>query len=208
MFPSTIIQSSNNDLIDQKVFHLCQQLNIKYSPHNPDILHISEDYSIENIRQIKNFLSQKPFQSPGKIILISHAQNLAPDAQNTLLKNLEDPGPNNYFILTTPKISSLIPTIISRCLIIRLGPQPKHQNKFQFDLPKNNKEAIDLSDQLSVNKENILPTLLQQLNHYHQSIIGSPSKKYSQTINKLIISIDMINNHIDPRFALDYFLLP
>lgn len=207
MFPSTIIQSANNLLIDQKISSICQQLNTTYSPNNPDILYISQDYTISSIRQIKNFLSQKPFQSPCKIILISNAQNLSLDAQNTLLKNLEEPGPNNYFILTIPKISFLIPTIISRCSLINLESQPKNLSKSQFNLPQNTSQAINLSDQLSVNKENILPILTDQLNFYHQSIIDSPSKKTSQTINKLIISINMINSHIDPKFALDYFLL-
>jgi DNA polymerase-3 subunit delta' len=78
----------------------------------------SEIIKIAQIRNIKNFLSQKSINSEKKIVLIIDAHFLNEAASNCLLKTLEEPS-NGIFILLTSKLNFLLDTIISRCQIIR-----------------------------------------------------------------------------------------
>ena len=73
---------------------------------------------IEQIRNIKNFLSQKSIESEKKIVLISNAHLLNESSSNCLLKTLEEPS-NGIFILITSKKNLLLDTIISRCQLVR-----------------------------------------------------------------------------------------
>jgi len=78
----------------------------------------SEIIKIAQIRNIKNFLSQKSINSEKKIVLIIDAHFLNEAASNCLLKTLEEPS-NGIFILLTSKLNFLLDTIISRCQIVR-----------------------------------------------------------------------------------------
>ena len=73
---------------------------------------------IEQIRNIKSFLSRKSIESGGKIVLIDDAHLLNEAASNCLLKTLEEPT-NGIFILLTSRLNLLLDTIISRCQLIR-----------------------------------------------------------------------------------------
>jgi len=92
---------------------------------HPDFLILNSPTSIgiEEIRTLQKRLSFKPFNQGPKIALIQNAQNLTLEAQNAFLKTLEEPLGNSQIILTAPSAESLLPTIVSRCQIIRLPPK-------------------------------------------------------------------------------------
>ena len=76
---------------------------------------------IEQIRNIKVFLSRKSIQAPKKFILIQDSHLLNESSSNCLLKTLEEPT-NGVFILLTSSLNLLLDTIISRCQLIRFKP--------------------------------------------------------------------------------------
>ncbi len=90
--------------------------------NNPDflLLYSPESIGIEEIRNLEHWLSLKPFQEKKKIVFIKEAQRLTIEAQNALLKTLEEPPPDSFIILTAPNRFLLLPTIISRCQISEL----------------------------------------------------------------------------------------
>jgi len=90
-----------------------------------DILTVEGNNSIgiEQIRELKQWISRKPHSSQNKAVLIPQAEKLTLEAQNSLLKTLEEPPKNTLIILTAPNEGFLLPTIVSRCKIIRLKPQ-------------------------------------------------------------------------------------
>lgn len=195
IFPSTLVISANPNL---QTF--IQELATDF----PDILTINSDYSIAAIRQIRSFLAQKPYSHQNKLVIIQNADQLSPESQNTLLKTLEEPGNNNYLILTTAKPSALLPTIHSRCHILRQkNPQrpPALSLKISPDLKTNLLE----SEKLSQDKDSVLPLLREQLAAYHQTLPQNPQN--AQIIKKLILAIQMIESNVDPKSALDYFFL-
>ena len=73
---------------------------------------------IDQIRNIKIFLSQKSIESGKKIVLIIDAHLLNEASSNCLLKTLEEPT-NGIFILLTSKVDLLLDTIVSRCQLIK-----------------------------------------------------------------------------------------
>ena len=83
---------------------------------------------IEQIRNIKVFLSKKSIQSTKKFILIENAHLLNESSSNCLLKTLEEPT-NGVFILLTSRLNLLLDTIISRCQTIRFKPSSYQELK-------------------------------------------------------------------------------
>ena len=77
---------------------------------------------INSIREIKKFLSMNYDETGYRFILILDAHLMNEEAQNSLLKSLEEPPENVIFILTTSIISKLKSTIISRCWKINFDP--------------------------------------------------------------------------------------
>lgn len=77
---------------------------------------------INSIRDIKKFLSMNYEDIEFRSIIISQAHLMNEEAQNSLLKSLEEPPKNVVFILTTSAPEKLKPTIISRCWIINFQP--------------------------------------------------------------------------------------
>ncbi len=97
--------------------HSCQLL---LSQHHPDYYLITNEQgkqsiSIDQIRSISTKVYEKPQQGGNKVIWIKHAALMTEAAANALLKTLEEPPENTYFILSDEHNSQLLPTIHSRC---------------------------------------------------------------------------------------------
>lgn len=77
---------------------------------------------IEALREMIDALSRHSLEGGKRVILIEEAEKMTPQAQNCLLKTLEEADEGTYFLLTTHQESALLPTIRSRCRIIRMQP--------------------------------------------------------------------------------------
>lgn len=90
---------------------------------------VKNSISIDTIRNIQNFLKLKTIgkQEIRRAIIIEHAELMTIEAQNALLKVLEEPPADTIiFILTSQKIK-LLPTLISRCLLLQVLSIPKSE---------------------------------------------------------------------------------
>jgi len=103
------------------------------SGNHPDILRVThEKYSIgvEDIRlQLNADIQVKPYSSPYKIYIIEDADKLTEQAQNALLKTIEEPPEYAITILLVSNISVILPTILSRCVLLNLKPVDKQTIK-------------------------------------------------------------------------------
>jgi DNA polymerase-3 subunit delta' len=77
---------------------------------------------VEQVREVTKFLSLKPYQSPFKTVLFLRFQEANANAQNALLKTLEEAPAHALLLLTADNGEQLLPTIVSRCEILRLRP--------------------------------------------------------------------------------------
>jgi DNA polymerase-3 subunit delta' len=79
---------------------------------------------IEQIRTLQRELSLSPYEAPFRVALLDDFQKANANAQNALLKTLEEAPPKVVLILTAEYSEALLPTIISRCEVLRLRPLP------------------------------------------------------------------------------------
>ncbi len=75
--------------------------------------------SISQIRGVGRLLSAKPNEATHRMVLIQDAESMNVQAQNALLKVLEEPPENTFFILTAVRTAPLLPTILSRCRLFK-----------------------------------------------------------------------------------------
>jgi DNA polymerase III subunit delta' len=77
---------------------------------------------VEQMRQIEKEANFRPFEGKARVFLIDEADKLNDASANALLKVLEEPPKTSYLILITARPAMLLPTILSRCQMIRFSP--------------------------------------------------------------------------------------
>jgi DNA polymerase III delta prime subunit len=82
-----------------------------------------KNISIDQIREINEFALNKPIEKEFKVVLINGAENLSIEAQNSMLKILEEPPSYLKFVLEASRSKSLLKTILSRCIVFELGTE-------------------------------------------------------------------------------------
>lgn len=106
--------------------HSCKQA---LSGNQPDIIYLQHEkpntISVDDIRtQINNDIAVKPYASPYKIYIIDEAEKMNQQAQNALLKTIEEPPAYAVILLLTTNADSFLPTILSRCITLNLKVVP------------------------------------------------------------------------------------
>lgn len=102
------------------------------SGNQPDIIWVTHEkpnvISVDEIRtQILNDIELKPYSSRYKIYIVPDAQLMNTQAQNAILKTLEEPPEYAIIMLLTNNVDKFLPTIISRCIVLNFRPvEPLH----------------------------------------------------------------------------------
>ena len=102
--------------------HSCKQAE---SGNHPDIIRVTHEkpnsISVDDIRtQVNNTVDIKPYQGPYKVYIIPQADMMTPQAQNAILKTIEELPSYAVFLLLTENAETLLPTINSRCVMLKL----------------------------------------------------------------------------------------
>lgn len=208
MIPKIIISDNLN-----QIENYIKDFSIK---NNSDFNQISiglnlNSIKIEEIRGLKQQIYFSTNNNKLKTIIIYNSHNLTKEAQNSLLKILEEPPKNVAIFLITTNENLLLPTIISRCEILRF----KLKNNYQTDNDKKNQnfrkqknnqqnksilqqilkldigEKFKLAEELSA-KENKEDSL--------ENIRAKTEKWLDQAINEL-----QTNIKFDPNTTVEYF---
>jgi DNA polymerase-3 subunit delta' len=78
----------------------------------------------EEVAKMHHKMSLKSHSGGNKVMIIFGANKLSESASNKLLKLLEEPPKNSFFLLVAEQVGGLLPTLLSRCQEIRLNPLP------------------------------------------------------------------------------------
>lgn len=114
---------------------VCSGCRLASSGEHPDIILIEKGkplsaetakgrstIPVEDIREMIRICSQYPFEGGNRAVIISDAENMTVQAQNCLLKILEEPPRDTYFLLTSAHPDQLLTTVRSRCRPVKLVP--------------------------------------------------------------------------------------
>ncbi len=107
----------------------CRSCKQAEGGNQPDILWITHEKAnigVDDIRkQVNESIQVKPYQSAYKIYIIDSADKMTESAQNALLKTIEEPPEYVIILLLASSTQSLLPTILSRCVVLDLKPIDK-----------------------------------------------------------------------------------
>lgn len=106
--------------------HSCKQA---VGHNQPDIIYVTHEkpntLSVEDIRtQLVNDIEVKPYSSKYKVYIIDEAEKMNPQAQNAMLKTIEEPPAYAVILLLTTNADSFLPTILSRCVTLNIKVVP------------------------------------------------------------------------------------
>jgi DNA polymerase-3 subunit delta' len=79
---------------------------------------------VDQVRELQHSLSLSPYEAPHRVALLLRFEEAHVSAANALLKTLEEPPPKVVLVVTAQDAESLLPTIVSRCEVLRLRPLP------------------------------------------------------------------------------------
>lgn len=103
----------------------CQSCKQAVNGNQPDIIYVKHEkpntISVDDIRtQVNNDIVVKPYSSRYKIYIIPEADLMSVQAQNAILKTIEEPPEYAVILLLTENAESMLPTIRSRCVMLKL----------------------------------------------------------------------------------------
>lgn len=124
MIAKLLISSNLNTRIGE-IEMVLGEINIK-NPH-PDLLYFvdEEKLGIEAAKRIREHFSLKPYQAKGRVVALESSQNLTLDAQNSLLKTIEELPEQALMLLGVDSELSILPTVVSRCQLHFLSERTK-----------------------------------------------------------------------------------
>lgn len=104
--------------------HACKQA---LSGNHPDLIYVTHDkpasIGVDDIRkQINDTVMVRPYSSYYKVYIVDEAEKMTQQAQNALLKTIEEPPSYAIIILLTTNQEAFLPTILSRCVQLKLKP--------------------------------------------------------------------------------------
>ena len=194
----------------EQTFKLAKEFNIDLEKHSPDVSIISPQkkfISINQIREIKATIYQKPVADMYKIIIIHHAEKLTIQAQNSLLKIFEEPPVHAIIILEATDKSNLLPTIVSRAIVIRTSAKS--------DTGKNTSILLKDQETYSLLKtiseiEDPNTWLDSQMSSLHHSLLANiKDKKSTSSLSEIQLTLEkcaeakkMIGANVDAKFVL------
>lgn len=201
-----IIESNQPDLIES-------YLADKYYLGNLVSEVVPENDSI-GLPAIKFLIDRAKFIPPQKsqaVFLIRSGHLITPAGQNALLKTLEESKPEEQFIITTHNHHLLLPTICSRCQLIRLAGKSQLETNQAFlkqmivALGSSPAAIIGLSDQLLNDQpQEKLDQIIVSLREAYRHL---PTQKRIKITNLALIARNDLVRNINPKLTLDHFLL-
>jgi DNA polymerase-3 subunit delta' len=121
-----LIQALYCTAVDDDACGVCASCRKIISGNHGDIHFVEplpdkRDISVEQLRELQRELSLRPYEAPRKACIMEPAERMSVNAANSLLKTLEEPPGNALIILLTENAEMLLPTIRSRCQLIRFS---------------------------------------------------------------------------------------
>jgi DNA polymerase III delta prime subunit len=150
------------------------------------------EYSLQKIEDVRNLnnLLRLSFEEP-TLIVCENINDAGEEALNAFLKNLEEPQENVYFALTAPSIRKVMPTIVSRCQVVKVKTSGLDEStsfaETERFLKMSKGEKLAFVDKIK-DREDAMELAVNTVNLLH-SKLHSDRVKYSVTAKNIITAI-------------------
>jgi len=185
------------------------------------IIENEKTIGIGQVRNLQQSLFLKPLKGKVKATILKNAENLTVEAQNALLKVLEEPPPNTLIILTISNQDLLLPTILSRCKIIKLNKKTpellqkeitQYLNLLKSLLLAEAGERLKLAQDYGQSKEETLVFLEKVIRALRNKIINEANEGLISKHPYILASFQsayktISTTNINPRFCLENLFL-
>jgi DNA polymerase-3 subunit delta' len=212
-------QKPDTDLSPCQVCTSCRKIKEGVHPDITIIAPSGKQYiiPIEEVRELRESLSFRPFEGKLKVAIIREAERFKQEAGGALLKTLEEPTPDTILILTADSESSVMETLVSRCVRVKFAPLSRNQiiealQRKGFDL-RSSYLLAGLSGGALGSALNIDP--LQALTFWDRidKIFGQPNRiqylkaAFSWTQELIAEQVTMEKREEDPESKLSFYTL-
>ncbi len=156
-FAKTFAQMLQCESEEEKSCGVCHSCKQCASGNHPDIIYVTHEktvISVDDVRdQINKDIIIKPYSSPYKIYIVDEAEKMSVQAQNALLKTIEEPPVYAIIMLLSTDGENLLPTIRSRC--IQLNVRPVGDEEMEYYLKEHGVEEDRISIIMKLARGNI-----------------------------------------------------
>jgi len=182
------------------------------SVSNPDYsLRELSTWGMEESRELKAFNSHRPVSWPVKIMAIM-PDIISFQAQNSLLKTLEEPTVGTHFFIITRRLEEYLPTVVSRCQVIKLETGifvPELIESVEKWLSADIVRRFEINKDILKQQENKQTYVLDWLNClldiYWGKISGSPERNISSPAESIFDAISYVSQRgSSPRIILEH----
>lgn len=165
--------------------HVCSNIlevssrALKSYPYFSHIRSNNDSISIELVRELNGFLSLKPVSSKSisRAVIIEDADLMTKEAQNALLKTLEEPPKDTIIILTSSQPQKLLATVRSRAPLIRVKPVTQRQAVDYFKKLGHSEQDIAKAFKLSGGQVGLLRALLENPDEHPLAVMINKVKE-------------------------------
>lgn len=202
MIARLLISSSLKQKIGE-IEKILSQAGLK-NPH-PDLLYFPSDtkLGIEQARIMKKHFSLKPYSAKGRGVVLEDATNLTVEAQNALLKTLEEPPADALLILGAPSDANFLPTILSRCQVERLqGTGDRGQKDYKEDIDKLLDSGMEQRFEYIEKRKDREEFFHSLVNYFHQDLPNN-----SGFTKELLQAEEWQKQNVNIRGILEYLML-
>lgn len=169
-----------------------------------------ENLSIDMAREIGKELAYTNFSDQTRFLVIYCLEKSSLEAQNALLKNLEEPPANTQIILTTTDPSNILPTIFSRVEVYKISDETEQGSSseiFEKILQEPLSTLLELTE-IPNTKEEALNFFKNFLFYLDKKIHSEKEVFYqAKVMQKLIVLIELLQKNVNIKLAVDNFFL-
>lgn len=223
-----LIVGQNKQERVKKLEEILAQFFPRQAGFNPNIVKISANLGIDDVRNFKLALSQKPYQGAVQVG-ICEIEEITHEAQNALLKLTEEPKSSTQLIITVDNLAKLQPTIVSRCQIIFTSDETNNAisavthkdakvlaegtigEKFSLALSVNNKNGQDWTEKQIVFWRQVFLAKIEAVSHPNDKILEIAKKMDCHKILKILKNFLQVKNllklNINQRLLLENLFL-
>lgn len=199
---SEIIIWQDTDLAPERVVEFLG----RSTTSDPDVLMLTDEKSIkiEPIRDLQVWLSTTAQAKEGKLVVIAPADRLTREAQQALLKILEEPPENTSIVLATRTPRALLPTIHSRC-IVRVVAPPNNRVEGNSEFLKKLAACSSWKEAVLLTQE--LPTKRVELEAILVPALAETSVPKVATIQQFILTaLEALRSNVSPALVGEWLV--